>query len=81
MGLFSISSPSGPSNPETSSDGGYIAPDRTARAQCWDGRDTFFACLDRNGIIDSVREDAKAKAACAKELAEFERACAGSWVS
>lgn len=31
--------------------------------------------------MDSVREDAKARAACAPELKEFEKVCASSWVS
>ncbi|KJY00336.1 hypothetical protein TI39_contig336g00043 [Zymoseptoria brevis] len=81
MGLFSSSSPASPPAPEPSNDGGFIAPDRTARAQCWEGRDNFFACLERNGIVDSVREDAKARAACAPELKEFEKVCASSWVT
>jgi cytochrome c oxidase assembly factor 6 len=70
-----------PPPPAASKDGGFIAPDRTARAQCWDGRDSFFKCLDRHSIIDSVREDKKAKEVCAPELREFESACASSWVS
>jgi len=44
-------------------------------------RDEFFECLDRNDILDSVKEDAKARKACAPELVEFEKACASSWVS
>ncbi|EMD00071.1 hypothetical protein BAUCODRAFT_63959 [Baudoinia panamericana UAMH 10762] len=70
-----------PSTPEPSKDGGYIAPDRSARAQCWEGRDTFFKCLDKHGIVDSVKEDEKARQACAPELAEFEKCCASSWVT
>lgn len=69
-----------PPAPEPSKDGGYIAPDRTARAQCWEGRDSFFRCLDRNGIVDSVKDDEKARQACAEELKEFEKGCASSWV-
>lgn len=64
-----------------SQDGGYIAPDRTARAACWEGRDAFFRCLDANSIIDSVKDDEKARTACPKDLAAFERDCASSWVS
>jgi cytochrome c oxidase assembly factor 6 len=75
------SAPPAPPPPAASKDGGFIAPDRTARAQCWDGRDSFFKCLDRHSIIDSVREDKKAKEVCAPELREFESACASSWVS
>ncbi len=70
-----------PSTPEPSQDGGYIAPDRTGRQRCWEGRDSFFQCLASNGIIDSVKEDAKARKLCAPELGEFERVCASSWVS
>lgn len=70
-----------PTAAEASQDGGFIAPDRTSRQQCWDGRDSFFQCLDRNGIIDSVKEDEKARKLCAPELKEFEKYCASSWVS
>ncbi|KAH9825856.1 Cytochrome c oxidase subunit 6B-like protein new16 [Teratosphaeria destructans] len=87
MGWFSSSSPttSQPAaaiaNPEASTDGGYIAPDRTARAQCWEGRDNFFKCLDRHNIVDSVKEDEKARKGCMPELMEFEKYCASSWVT
>ncbi|KAK4540864.1 hypothetical protein LTR36_008806 [Oleoguttula mirabilis] len=85
MGWFGSSDSTGsqpsPTAPEASKDGGYIAPDRTARAQCWEGRDAFFHCLQQNGIIDSVKEDAKAREACAPELKEFETHCASSWVT
>lgn len=80
MGWFS-SDKSASQQMEPSKDGGYIAPDRTARAQCWEGRDNFFKCLDRHEIIDSVKEDEKARKVCAPELREFERVCQGSWVS
>jgi cytochrome c oxidase assembly factor 6 len=80
MGLFSTSKPT-PLQPTPSSDGGFIAPDRDARAACWEGRDAFFKCLDSHGIIDSVREDAKSRKACPEELRAFEKDCAGSWVT
>lgn len=67
--------------PTPSNDGAYIAPDRVARAQCWEGRDSFFTCLDKHGVIDSVKEKDKAARLCAPELKEFERACASSWVA
>jgi len=82
MGWFSTgNSQAAPPPPEPSQDGGFIAPDRSARAVCWEGRDNFFKCLDRNGIVDSVKEDEKARQACAPELAQFEKACASSWVT
>jgi len=87
MGWFS-SSPSStdqklPSveSPKPSKDGGFIAPDRSARAMCWEGRDNFFACLDKNKIIDSVKESEKAASLCGSESAQFEKNCATSWVS
>lgn len=80
MGWFGSEKQTIPAAPEPSQDGGYIAPDRSARAQCWEGRDAFFRCLDRNGIMDSVKEDEKARQSCAPELKEFEKACAASWV-
>ena len=73
-------SSSKPQPPEPSKDGGFIAPDRSAREQCWEGRDAFFQCLDRNGIIDSVKQDAEAHQKCSAELKQFERNCASSWV-
>lgn len=82
MGWFgrTNSNDSGLAAPEPSKDGGYVAPDRSARARCWESRDIFFVCLDKNGIIDSVKEDEKAKQVCAPELKEFEKSCASSWV-
>lgn len=80
MGWFGNSAQPSPPPPAPSQDGGFIAPDRGARAQCWDGRDKFFKCLDQHNIIDSVREDKKARETCAPELREFESACASSWV-
>lgn len=69
---------SGDSN--KASDGGRIAPDRTSRARCWEGRDAFFACLDRNDILDGIKDDKEARRKCAKEVAEFEAACSATWV-
>lgn len=63
-----------------SSDGGRIAPDRTSRARCWEGRDLFFACLDRNDILDGIKDDKEARRKCGKEVEEFEAACSATWV-
>ncbi|KAJ5211855.1 Cytochrome c oxidase assembly factor 6 [Penicillium cinerascens] len=68
------------SDTNKASDGGRIAPDRTSRARCWEGRDHFFACLDRNDILDGIKNDKEARQKCAKEVAEFEAACSKSWV-
>lgn len=77
MGLFS----SAPPAPKISTDGAPIAPDRSQRAKCWEARDSFFTCLEANGIIDSIGEKSKADKACGGENKVFERDCASSWVS
>lgn len=66
------------SNP--TKDGAFIAPDRRSRAQCWDARDGFFSCLDRNNILDAIKDKETADKVCEKELQDFEKNCASSWV-
>ncbi|KAF8860993.1 hypothetical protein BDZ45DRAFT_295377 [Acephala macrosclerotiorum] len=80
MGFFS-SSPTGPPAPKISTDGAPIAPDRSQRAMCWEARDSYFACLDKNNIVDSIGEKDKAGKACAAEGKGFEANCASSWVT
>lgn len=67
-------------NSNKSSDGGRIAPDRTSRQRCYEGRDLFFSCLDKRGILDSIKNDKDARRECGKEIAEFESACSKAWV-
>lgn len=76
MGWFSWFS----SDDTKSSDGGRIAPGRSSRERCWQGRDRFFACLDKHDILNSIKEDGEARRKCGKEIAEFEGACAKAWV-
>lgn len=81
MGLFTTSAPSLPA-PKLTPDGAPIAPDRTQRAKCWEARDAYFSCLDKNSIIDSLGADkAKADKACSSEGRGFEGNCASSWVT
>ena len=74
-----------PSQPESvrpkSTDGGFIAPDRSQREVCYESRDLFFGCLDKNNILDAIKEDDKARNVCSKEVVDYERDCARSWVS
>lgn len=79
MGLFSTA-PSPPA-PKISSDGTPIAPNRTERSRCWEARDAYFQCLDKNGIVDSILEKDEAAKACATEGKGFEGNCASSWVT
>ncbi|EPE34407.1 Cytochrome c oxidase subunit h [Glarea lozoyensis ATCC 20868] len=80
MGLFG-SAPATLPPPKISSDGAPIAPDRTQRAKCWEGRDAYFSCLDKNNIIDSITEKDKAEKFCSGEGRKFEANCASSWVT
>lgn len=59
---------------------GAVAPSRTERKRCWESRDAYFACLDRNNILDAVKDDKAAARQCGGESAAFERDCAAEWV-
>lgn len=60
---------------------GAVAPTRTERKKCWESRDAYFACLDRNNILDANKDDKAAAKHCGGESAVFERDCAAEWVS
>jgi Cytochrome oxidase c subunit VIb len=64
-----------------SADGGYVAPDRSSRERCYESRDCFFECLDKHDILDANKHDAESRQKCPKEVADYERDCAKSWVS
>lgn len=71
------------SGPKKTAGGAFEQPSRTNRAKCYEARDAFFECLDRNNILDSIHTKA-GRAATASKCAEtdkaFERNCAHSWV-
>ncbi|KAF2835924.1 hypothetical protein M501DRAFT_997633 [Patellaria atrata CBS 101060] len=77
---FGTSSPPTPGAAKTA-DGAYEAPDRNKRQECWDARDGFFACLDKAGIIDSIKDKDAAMLKCGAQLKAFEANCASSWVT
>lgn len=83
MGLFS--NPFASSKPEQQRAeqvrSGARAPDRTERKRCWEARDSYFACLDRNNILDALKDEKAAASACKNEAVVFERDCAKEWVS
>lgn len=79
MGIFSyFSSPDQKRAEEVRS--GARAPDRTERKRCWEARDLYFSCLDRNDILDAIKDEKRAASACKAESAVFERDCAREWV-
>lgn len=59
----------------------YRPPGRQTRAKCWDSRDVFNECLNRNNILDAIKDKEAADKACGKESDLFEKNCASSWVS
>lgn len=61
---------------------GTAVPSRAERQRCWDSRDVYFGCLDRNSIVDAVEPAgaAAAQKACAKESEQLDRDCAAQWV-
>ncbi|KAL8803240.1 MAG: hypothetical protein Q9182_003271 [Xanthomendoza sp. 2 TL-2023] len=77
----SSSSPPSPPPPKRTSDGAYIAPDRSSRTKCYEARDAFFKCLDHYGILDAIKEEELASKACKDTEIVFGRECAGSWVT
>lgn len=60
---------------------GARAPDRTERRRCWEARDAYFACLDRNSILDALKDEKATAKACGSESVGFENNCAREWVS
>jgi cytochrome c oxidase assembly factor 6 len=82
MGWFSSTPSTAQAGPtaKPTSDGGFEAPTRSARTQCYESRDIFFECLDEHNILDSVTDDALARKKCPKELKYFEKDCASTWV-
>lgn len=82
MGWLPWSSPSS-EGPKKTSGGAFETPSRSNRAKCYEARDAFFECLDRNNILDSINTKEgreAAKKACGNENVMFERDCAHSWV-
>ncbi|KAH7884827.1 cytochrome oxidase c subunit VIb-domain-containing protein [Phlebopus sp. FC_14] len=64
MGWFSSSKPD------------VSAATRQDRKQCWDSRDAYFDCLDREGVLEAGQEGN----ACAKSKSRYEDHCAKSWI-
>jgi len=77
MGLFSTSSSS---TARISEDGTSEAPNRSERARCWEARDSYFRCLDRSGVVDSLADHGLAAGRCPTETVAFEKNCASSWI-
>ncbi|KAF8975975.1 cytochrome oxidase c subunit VIb-domain-containing protein [Cyathus striatus] len=53
-----------------------VAISRQDRKKCWDSRDVYYACLDGAGVVKAGTEGS----ACSKQLKEYEKNCAKSWI-
>ncbi|KAH9948598.1 cytochrome oxidase c subunit VIb-domain-containing protein [Amylocystis lapponica] len=54
-------------------------PDPTSRKdrqQCWDSRDSYFACLDGARVVKPGDEGS----ACTGQRSQYEKNCAQSWI-
>ena len=80
MGLFGLFEQSDADKRASEIRTGTAVPTRAERQRCWEARDGYFACLDKSGIIDAVKDEKKAAKACGTESAQFERDCATQWV-
>ncbi|GMM50249.1 Coa6 protein [Starmerella bacillaris] len=48
------------------------------RQKCWEARDGFFQCLDKNRIVSGT--DPRAKSACGESQSKFNDNCIKMWV-
>ncbi|ODV70919.1 Coa6p CYBJADRAFT_169871 [Cyberlindnera jadinii NRRL Y-1542] len=71
MGLFS-----------SSSDTATVAPNRSKRQVCWDARDEYLNCLEKNNVLNPFEDKYSSviKKECAQQEKEFESKCVKSWV-
>ncbi|KAL9048557.1 MAG: hypothetical protein Q9162_007664 [Coniocarpon cinnabarinum] len=67
-------------DPSQNTDGSYKPLARSEREACWTARDAYFTCLDRNGILDSLKDAEEARRVCGAQEEAFGRDCASSWV-
>lgn len=57
-------------------------PKREQRKKCWESRDLYFACLDKEGIINPFdpSKTKQIKQNCGSEDVQFQKDCIASWV-
>ncbi|KAI9654885.1 MAG: hypothetical protein M1831_005254 [Alyxoria varia] len=68
-------------DPSTTDDGSYKPLKREERQKCWEARDAYFTCLDKNNILDAIRDRDAAAQKCPKQSEAFAQDCASSWVT
>jgi len=55
-------------------------PLRETRKVCYEARDAFFTCCDKNNIENPLRDVNNVQRFCKSEKARFDKDCASSWV-
>lgn len=65
--------------PSSSQQTSTPAPTREARQACWEHRDVYFGCLDKESVAVPGQEGIESK--CANEREIYGKECAASWVS
>jgi cytochrome c oxidase assembly factor 6 len=61
-----------------SSDSGI--PLRDERKVCYEARDLFFTCCDKNNIDNPLGDGENVQKLCRGQKAKFEKDCIASWV-
>lgn len=59
---------------------GEQIPLRDKRKVCYQARDSFFTCCDKNGIEDPLKDVITVQRLCRREKQRFEYDCISSWV-
>ena len=55
-------------------------PLRSEREVCYNARNVFFTCCDRNNIVNPLRDVDRVQRLCRGEKERFDRHCMSSWV-
>jgi len=55
-------------------------PLRDDRRICYEARDTFFTCCDKNNIENPMKDQSAVERSCRKQKLRFEQECMSSWV-
>ena len=54
-------------------------PNKVKRQQCWDARDKYWQCLDKNAPEYSTTSGEETPSACSQLRKLFEDSCPGQW--
>lgn len=55
-------------------------PNKEQRKLCWDARDSYWQCLDKNAPQHQATSGAKEPSVCLQMRQLFQKQCPGQWV-